>query len=129
MSFNENTSFNENMKKSQKKITLIYLINYVPNNDIERMMYKDIDIQVLSSYLQDTKLQYLGGSFYLGGQVKMQPDEEITIQKIDEVREISKQRLKDYGYTNSFELGSITRSEKLLNELEKIIKFHLNLLS
>jgi hypothetical protein len=111
------------------KTTLTYLINYIPNNNTEKIMYKKLDIQVLSSYLNDTNRKYLGGSFYLGGQVKMKPDEEITLKKIDDVRQISKQRLNEYGdYANSWEMASVMHSESLLNQMEKIIKFHNNLL-
>jgi hypothetical protein len=110
------------------KTTLTYLINYIPNNDNEKILYEKLDIQVLSSYLKDTESKYLGGSFYLGGQIKMKPDEEITLTKIDEARQITKQ-LKEYGdYANSWEIASVMHSESLLNQMEKIIKFHNNLL-
>ena len=111
------------------KTTLTYLINYIPNNNAEKIMYEKLDIQVLSSYLNDTNSKYFGGSFYLGGQVKMKPDEEITLKKIDEVRQISKQRLNEYGdYSNSWEIASVMHSKSLLNQMEKIIQFHNNLL-
>jgi len=109
------------------KITLTYLINYTPKNDTERLMYKKLNTEVLFSYLNDTNSKYFGGSFYLGGQLRMKPDEEISLKKIEEVKEISKQRLIEYGYANGFEAASIGRSKKLLNELEEIIKFHLKL--
>jgi hypothetical protein len=111
------------------KTTLTYLINYIPNNNTEKIIYEKLDIQVLSSYLNDTNSKYLGGSFYLGGQLKMKPDEEITLKKIDEVRQISKQRLNEYGgHANGWEVASVMHSETLLNQMEKIIKFHNNLL-
>jgi hypothetical protein len=110
------------------KTTLTYLINYTPNNNAEKIMYEKLDIQVLSSYLNDTNSKYLEGSFYLGGQIKMKPDEEITLKKIDEARQITKQ-LKEYGdYANSWEMASVMHSETLLNQMEKIIQFHNNLL-
>jgi hypothetical protein len=110
------------------KLTLTYLVNYIPNNDTERISYKQLNTEVLSSYLNDANSKYFGGSFYLGGQLKMKSDEEITLKKIDEVREIFKQRLNEYGCANSFEMASITRSETLLNQIEQIIKFHIKLL-
>lgn len=109
------------------KITLTYLINYTPKNDTERLIYKKLNTEVLFSYLNDTNSKYFGGSFYLGGQLRMKPDEEITLKKIDEVKEISKQRLIEYGYANGLEVASIGRSKSLLNQLEEIIKFHLKL--
>jgi len=110
------------------KTTLTYLLNYIPNNDIEMMLYKKLDITVLSSYENDTNSRYFGGSFYLGGQIKMKPDEEITLQKINEVRQISKQRLIEYGGpSNSWEAISIERNKMLLDQMEEIIKFHVKL--
>jgi hypothetical protein len=38
--------------------------------------------------------------FYLGGQVKMKPDEEITLDKIKEVREINRKRDIEYYRRN-----------------------------
>ncbi len=61
--------------------------------------------------------------FYLGGQVKMSPDEEITLDKIKEVREISKKREIEYGGPcNSWEAASIYSHNNRLNQMEDIIK-------
>jgi hypothetical protein len=110
------------------KTTLNYLINYIPINDKERTLYDKLNKQVLTSYFNDTKRIYFNGTFYLGGQIKMTLDEEITLDKINEVREISKQREIEYrGPCNSWEANSIYTAEIMLNQMEEIIKYHLEL--
>jgi len=108
------------------KTTLAYLINYVPN-ETDKPSYEKLHTQVLSSYFDDTKNAYFKGSFYLGGQQKMTIDEEITLEKIDETKKLSEQRLMEYGCANSWEVASIQRSQMLLNQMEEIIKFHIKL--
>jgi hypothetical protein len=99
------------------------MINFVPRNEQERALYNLIDKEALNQYLNDAKNKYYGGKFYLGGQIKMGPDDEITLQKFNEVREITKQRLIEYGGPcNSWEAASISHSERILDNAEKIVK-------
>jgi hypothetical protein len=107
-------------------VTLSYLINYVPN-DADKALYEKLNTQVLSSYLDDTKNAYFKGSFYLGGQIKMTINEEITLEKIEETKKQFVQRLMEYGCANSWEAASIERSQMLLHQMEEIIKFHIKL--
>ena len=116
------------MTELSSRTTLTYLINYIPGNDIERINYEKLDMSVLSYYLRESQSNILSGFFYLGGQLKMKLDEEITLAKIAEARQITSQRLYEYGGpTNSWEMSSITSSENLLEQMEKIIQFHLTL--
>ena len=104
------------------KATLNILLAFLPNNDNERIIFNNLNKEVLKSYYNDTKTTYSNGIFYLGGQVKMAPDEEITLDKIKKVREISKQREIEYGGPcNSFEAASINNHNNLLNQMEEII--------
>jgi hypothetical protein len=53
----------------------------------------------------------------------MNPDEEITLKKIDEVKKIREKRYIEYGGPcNSAEMASIWRSERQLSEIEIIVK-------
>ena len=105
------------------KASLNTLLVFVPNNVIERKIFNNINTQVLNSYFDDTKSTWSNGMFYLGGQIKMKPDEEITIDKIKEVRKISKQREIEYGGPcNSWEAASINNHNNKLNQMEEIIK-------
>jgi hypothetical protein len=108
------------------KTTLLYLINYIPN-DRDKNAYEKLNTQVLSCYLDDTKNIYFKGSFYLGGQIKMKIDEEITLEIIEETKKQFEQRLMEYGCVNSWEAASIERSQRLLHQMEEIIKFHIKL--
>jgi len=104
------------------KPTLNTLLNFIPNNEIERRLFNNLNKKVLTSYFDNTKRNYCIGMFYLGGQVKMNLDEEITIDKIKEVREIGKQREIEYGGPcNSFEAASIYNHKNLLGQMEEII--------
>ena len=105
------------------KATLNTLLNFVPNNDVERKLFDTLNKQVLTSYSIDTKTKYFNYMFYLGGQIKMKPDEEITIEKIKEVREIDRQREIEYGGPcNSWEAMSMNNHRNLLSQMEEIIK-------
>ena len=108
------------------KITLSYLINYIPN-ETDNPSYEKLNTQVLSSYLDDTKNAYFKGTFYLGGQLKMTIDDEITLEKIDETKKLSEQRFMEFGCANSWEAASIQRSQMLLYQMEEIITFHIKL--
>jgi hypothetical protein len=105
------------------KANLTSLLAFVPNNKIEGKIFNNINTQVLTSYFDDTKSTWSNGTFYLGGQIKMNPDEEITLDKIKEVRKISKQREIEYGGPcNSWEAASINSHNNRLNQMEEIIK-------
>lgn len=108
---------------SLPKCTLNNIFNFVPIGEREKILYNLIDKEVLNKYIEDTKNKYYEGKFYLGGQIKMGPDDEITLQKFNEVRKIRKQRLIEYGGPcNSWEANSIAESERNLNDAEKIVK-------
>ena len=105
------------------KATLNNLIGFVPENDAEREIFDSWRKDVLNDYLQDSKSTWSNGQFYLGGFIKMKPDEEITLKKIDEVKIIRAQRYIEYGHPcNSAEMASIWRSERQLAEIEEIVK-------
>ena len=105
------------------KATLNNLIGFVPENDAEREIFERCKKSVLNEYLEDTKSSWSKGQFYLGGFIKMKPDDEITIKKIDEIKIIREQRYIEYGGPcNSAEMASIWRSERQLFEIEEIVK-------
>ena len=105
------------------KATLNNLIGFVPENDAEREIFDSWRKDVLNDYLQDSKSTWSNGQFYLGGFIKMKPDDEITIKKIDEIKIIREKRYIEYGGPcNSAEMASIWRSERQLAEIEEIVK-------
>ena len=104
-------------------VTLNKLITFVPENDAEREIFDSCKKDVLNEYLQDTKSTWSKSQFYLGGFIKMKPDDEITIKNIDELKKIREQRYIEYGGPcNSAELASIWNSERQLSEIEILVK-------
>ena len=105
------------------KATLNTLIEFVPNNERERNIFDKLNKSVLSTYHDDTKKTYLNGMFYLGGQIKMSPNQEITLDKIFEVREIDRKREIEYGEPcNGCEAASIYHHKTMLCQMEEIIR-------
>ena len=105
--------------------TLNALIEFKPNDDTEREIFGSCKKDVLNEYLADTKSTWSKGTFYLGGFIKMKPDDEITLKQIDEVKIIREQRYKEYGGPcNSWEQASIWRSERQLSEIEVLVKIY-----
>jgi hypothetical protein len=103
--------------------TLNKLIEFTPNDDAEREIFESCKKDVLNEYLADTKSTWSKGTFYLGGFIKMKPDDEITLNQIDEVKIIRARRTEEYGGPcNSAEMASIWRSERQLSEIEVLVK-------
>ena len=109
---------------SLPKPSLNTLINFVTYESIpQKILYNSLNKEVFAYYLDEVNRKYSKGFFYLGGQIKMTPNEEITLEKIKEAREITKKREIEYGGPcNSLEAHSISKCKRLLNEMEEIIK-------
>ena len=101
--------------------TLNKLIAFVPENDVERAIYNVCKKDVINEYLQDTKSTWSNGTFYLGGFIKMKPDDEITMKKIDQANLMIKKSVAENGVCNSAEMVSVWRSERQLKEIKEII--------
>ena len=109
--------------------TLNKLIEFKSNDNTEREMFESCKRDVLNEYLADTKFTWSKGTFYLGGFIKMKPDDEITLKQIDEVKIIRAKRVEEYGGPcNSAEMASIWRSERQLSEIEVLVKIYSEIL-
>jgi hypothetical protein len=102
--------------------SLIELINFIPQNDVEKNIFDSCNKDVLNDYLQDTKPNWYNGIFYLGGFIKMKADEDITIKKIDDVKKIREQRYREDMPTNSVEIASVKKSDMQLYNIEIILQ-------
>ena len=102
--------------------TLNNLIAFVPENDAEREIFDSCKKDVLNEYLKDSKSSWSKGGFYLGGFIKMKPDDEITLKQIDEVKKIREKSLAENGICGGAEMASIWNSERQLAEIEEIVK-------
>lgn len=98
--------------------TLNQLINFVPQNETEFIILKET---VLSEYLIDTKSTWSGGKYYLGGQIKIDPDDVITDALVKKVNEIYSKPSEMY-YCNSAEMASMRISMRQMSEMTNIVE-------
>ena len=99
--------------------TLRQLIDFVPLNDKEREIYNiDPKKSVLQTYLDNTKSSWYGGKYYLGGQIKLDLDDEITPKLIAKAWNMFGDSYAD----NSAEMASIWAAKGGLTSIETIIK-------
>ena len=101
--------------------SLIQLSEFVPNNDAERAVYNiDAEKYIIQKYIDDSKSSWAKGKYYLGGQIRVEPNEPIT-------PELFKQAWKPYCdaggdyYCNSAEYASILGAKGELTSIEKIV--------
>jgi hypothetical protein len=97
--------------------TLSKLLDFVPQNDAEIAVY-NANTSVLHTYLDNTKSSWSGGKYYLGGQIKLGLDDEITPELIAQVWN----KFDDSYACNSAELASIWDAKDKLSSIETIIK-------
>jgi hypothetical protein len=112
-------------KMSESKLTLRQLIEFQPETDREKEIY-DVPQYILDD--MNTKLEQ--GFYFLGGQIKMNYDDEINLSSFDKVIEINRKREAEYGGPcNSWEAISINQCKKILNETEKIVIKYFEIMS
>ena len=99
-------------------VTLKQLIEFQPETDREKEIYN-----IRRYTLDDMESHLQKGMYYLGGQIKMQYDDEINLESFDKVREINRKRDAEYGSPcNSWEAMSINNSKMLMEETEQVVK-------
>jgi hypothetical protein len=98
--------------------TLNQLINFVPQNETEFIITTET---VLQEYLSNTKSNWSGGKYYLGGQIKLDPDDVITDELMKKVNDIYSKPSEIY-YCNSAEMASLRKSITDISELTQILK-------
>jgi hypothetical protein len=99
--------------------SLIQLSQFVPSTEAERAIYNiDTEIYIIQQYLDDSKSSWAKGKYYLGGQIRMNPNDPITPELLNDVK-----KLFDVSgdYCNSFEYGSILRAKSGLQNIETIV--------
>jgi hypothetical protein len=102
--------------------SLIQLHNFVVDNDAEREIYNiEKEKYIIQKYIDDSKSSWSGGKYYLGGQIKLDPNEPIT-------PELFKKAWKPFldgscdDYCNSWEYASIMSAKSGLCSIDKIVK-------
>lgn len=122
---------NSDVIKYPNLIELHQFINMLENteeDDLEEM-YDDMickcsqdPSEIIEKYLADTKKSYFNGKYYLGGQILLTPNEVITPEKIQEVKDINQ---RNFGsITNSAEAASMYRSQTQIEIMETLIEHY-----
>jgi len=100
-----------------KYCSLHELLHFKPVSGCKKQIF-DFDESIINRFINDLD----NDRFYLGGQIKMKPNDIINLESIQKVREINKQRELEYGGpANGFEAASIYRSKNDLCFIEKMI--------
>ena len=98
--------------------TLFELVNLTPLNEKEKEHY-NFDQNILNRIKYQLEKDY----FWLGGQLKMNKNDIINLDTIQQVKNITKQRMLVYGEPcNSFEAASINNFQKQLEFIERMIE-------
>ena len=101
--------------------SLIKLSKFVPKNEDEQSIYNvDAEKYIIQKYIDDSQSSWAKGKYYLGGQIRVEPNEPIT-------PELFKQAWKPFldgscnDYCNSFEYASIISAKRGLSSIDKIV--------
>jgi hypothetical protein len=101
---------------NNKQVTLRQLVEFQPLNDREKEIYN-----INQEILDNMKLKLEKDIYFLGGQLKMGYDDEITIESFNIVRVIDTEREFEYrGPCNSWEAMSISNHRTQFFETEKM---------
>ena len=98
-----------------KEPTLNELHTFVSNN---QELFEGIETNVISRYLEFADKQ--GGYYYIGGQIKTQPDDRIIIENIEKAKKINENAV----ITHEMEYFSLIRSKNELVNLDKILDIY-----
>ena len=101
------------------KATLNKLLSFIPNNDEEELF--KIDKTVLLDY-QSEVIKSPINVFYLGGYIKLSPDDEITILQIEEIIKLNNKNIESQNACNSWEMSSLFIHGRQLKNIKIIIE-------
>lgn len=112
------------------EVSLHMLVRFTPENEIESNIMNEVDWEkVVTELMNYTTKSWSNGCYWLGGQIKMTPEELISLEKIQEARNIGNRRLIELGGpTNSFEAASIEKTRMDLNRIEMVIKNYIEIM-
>ena len=103
--------------------TLRKLLDFTPLNEKEHHIY-NINKSILQTYLDNTKSSWSGGKYYLGGQIKLNLDDEISLELIDKAWDMFG---GDSYACNSAEMASIWAAKGGLTNIEIIVKKYIEI--
>ena len=76
--------------------------------------------QVITEYITDTKSSWSKGNYWLGGHIRMNPNDKITEELIQKVQKINDE---SDGYAcNSAEMASIWRAQQQFSQIKELVQ-------
>jgi hypothetical protein len=96
--------------------TFNQLVNFVSNDETEVII---INETVIQEYVEDIKSSWSGGKYYLGGQIKLDPNDSITDALLEKVHKINHD--PNMYVCNSAEMASVFRARRQLSEISRIV--------
>lgn len=105
----------------KQKLTLRILVSFNPMNHREKEIFKFNE-----NIISEIKNNLDANVFYLGGQILMKYDDEISLNNIENVYQFNNKRENEYGVPyNSFEAFSIMHHKNILEVVKNmIIKYY-----
>ena len=99
-------------------ITVLNLFTFVPQNEFEETLF-NFDKTQINAFISELD----NDCFYLGGQIKMTYNDFINLESIEQVREIDRKKIIEYGCpANMLEHISMINHNKKLQFIENMIK-------
>ena len=92
------------------------LVNFVSKDETEVII---INETVIQEYVEDIKSSWSGGKYYLGGQIKLDPNDSITDALLEKVHKINHD--PNMYVCNSAEMASVFRARRQLSEISRIV--------
>ena len=99
----------------------LYDFIQIPENK-KLLTSNNLDPNTILTYYLNTKESYSNGHFYLGGQIKLKPDDIINKEHIESVQKINKER-NQHDYANYWEYSSCMTHERTFNAFVKLFDF------
>lgn len=102
--------------------TLNNLLSFTPYKGVQHEIdfYND-SRRLLTKYQQDAN-GWGNGTYYLGGQIKLALDDEITFELIEKVNMINQKHLASNNYYNGYELQSLYNAIDSLLKMQQIVE-------
>ena len=102
--------------------SLIQLSQFVPGNDAEMAVYNiDAEKYIIQKYIDDSNSSWAKGKYYLGGQIKLDPNEPITPELFEKAWKPYTDGSCD-DYCNSWEYASVLTAKSGLTSIETIVR-------
>lgn len=109
--------------------SLVNLYNFVANSNEEKQLIDSVwNKTTLQYYIDESNKTYGQGKFYLGGQYKMPITDSITLELIERVKQINKQRMIDCPPLHSYEIASVKWHEERFTNIENMVKCYLEIM-